>query len=710
MTISSETRRAGPFVGNGVATSFPFGFKVFAKTDLTVLTAGVDGSSSAVLTLDSDYSVALNADQKANPGGTITFPISGSPMTAANVLAVIGGLLNVQPTDITNTGGFFPNVLEDMGDRSTIQIQQLAEALGRALTFPATDDVSTLTTSTPSASARSNMVLGFDGNGNPTLFTPGAASTLPSTNVTTPDLTLAALLLGGLNRVVDSIASLRALKRAVYTRAFATGYYTPHDGGGGAYQYDPADTSSADNGGTIIVAADGGRWKLQLTGPVSVCQFGAKGDGVTDNTAVFTAALATGLTVFVPGGTFCVSSITVSAGNQALYGVEGSIIQGLNTPDGTPIITLAGDFSNLNNIRVFGTNNKSPNIRTTGFRNKVENIFSSGFGTGFACLNCLQINGRETIVLFGDYKGASDPTGAGGANGAGIVITQPDAWLADVYIESNRHGLFASGIGSITAFHVHSFNNSLDGFFLAGAGSCQLHACYADTNGHNGFEISDLVTGLDLIDCWGFKSSNAADGFQDFAFFNARQVKVIGGRSSGAGAFGKAFSYKVDTLSDVSFIGCDADIAPSAVSGNAQFVECAGALAKYNRPTDVVQTGFVTIANAGNANLTTDTKFDGSTSSPGLQAFEVTLLYRNSSGSNNGVEKKVIIIGVGGQATQVVNTFPTTQALTVSAPTFTQNTSTNNLWSLTFNVANGLGFSAQLAAHIRYLGSGRGFI
>lgn len=95
-----------------------------------------------------------------------------------------------------------------------------------------------------------------------------------------------------LNRTVDSIASLRALSSAVYTRAFVTGYYAPHDGGGGAYQFDPSDTTSSDNGGTIIVGADGGRWKLQSIGPVSLKQFGSKFDGATDDSATNQAALA----------------------------------------------------------------------------------------------------------------------------------------------------------------------------------------------------------------------------------------------------------------------------------------------------------------------------------------------------------------------------------------------------------------------------------
>ena len=70
MTISSTTRKAGPYRGNGVTTAFPFGFKVFKKEDVLVTFTDANGTDYE-LVLDSDYSVTLNADQNNNPGGMI---------------------------------------------------------------------------------------------------------------------------------------------------------------------------------------------------------------------------------------------------------------------------------------------------------------------------------------------------------------------------------------------------------------------------------------------------------------------------------------------------------------------------------------------------------------------------------------------------------------------------------------------------------------
>jgi hypothetical protein len=63
---------------------------------------------------------------------------------------------------------------------------------------------------------------------------------------------------------VDTIVALRATSKTIYSRVVVLGYYAAGDGGGGIYYYDSTDLVSADNGGTIIVAADSARWKLDL--------------------------------------------------------------------------------------------------------------------------------------------------------------------------------------------------------------------------------------------------------------------------------------------------------------------------------------------------------------------------------------------------------------------------------------------------------------
>jgi hypothetical protein len=131
-----------------------------------------------------------------------------------------------------------------------------------------------------------------------------------------------ASLVGGGDQVVASIAALRALlKTSASKNALVTGYYAAGDGGGGAYWYDASDTTTADNGGSVIVATDGGRWKLAHGGTVSIKQFGAKGDGATNDDAAIQAAINSGIRrIYVPSGRFkCLSTLNLC--NLASTGV-----------------------------------------------------------------------------------------------------------------------------------------------------------------------------------------------------------------------------------------------------------------------------------------------------------------------------------------------------------------------------------------------------
>lgn len=156
MTVPSTQRRAGPFNGNGVTTSFPFTFKVFAAEDVEVVKTGTNALETT-LVLNSDYSVSMNLDQDASPGGTITYPISGSPLGAGEKLTLIGNLDYEQTTNLTQGGAFSPTVIEDTFDRTVIQIQQLEEEITRALRM----SVST-TASGELPAAEAGKLIGWD--------------------------------------------------------------------------------------------------------------------------------------------------------------------------------------------------------------------------------------------------------------------------------------------------------------------------------------------------------------------------------------------------------------------------------------------------------------------------------------------------------------------------------------------------------------------
>jgi hypothetical protein len=176
MTISSTTRKAGPFVGNGATVSFPFTFKVFATSDvvvtLTVIATGVEST----LVETTNYTVALNSDQNANPGGTVSYNPSGTPMASTEELTLTSNVPQLQTLDLTNGGGFFPTAIANALDRAIILIQQLALTISQGLRVSVSD---TAPGPLPSKAARALNLLGFDVNGDP-IATAGGASSVVS--------------------------------------------------------------------------------------------------------------------------------------------------------------------------------------------------------------------------------------------------------------------------------------------------------------------------------------------------------------------------------------------------------------------------------------------------------------------------------------------------------------------------------------------------
>ena len=145
MTISSSTRKAGPFTGNGTTATYPFTFKIFQASDLLVVRTSLAGVDTT-LTLTTDYTVSLNADQNSSPGGSITLT-AGNLATGLKV-TMTSQVPYTQTTDLTNQGGFYPQVITTALDKLTIGVQQLNEQVSRSAKLPisSTTDADVLVT------------------------------------------------------------------------------------------------------------------------------------------------------------------------------------------------------------------------------------------------------------------------------------------------------------------------------------------------------------------------------------------------------------------------------------------------------------------------------------------------------------------------------------------------------------------------------------
>ena len=88
-------------------------------------------------------------------------------------LTATSDIANLQPTDLTNQGGFYPEVITDALDRATIQIQQISDISDRTLKIPISDGA--LNMELPTAASRANSFLAFGATGLPTVVTAGSS-------------------------------------------------------------------------------------------------------------------------------------------------------------------------------------------------------------------------------------------------------------------------------------------------------------------------------------------------------------------------------------------------------------------------------------------------------------------------------------------------------------------------------------------------------
>ena len=168
MTINSTIRKTNILVGNGNTHTYPFAFKVFTDENVVVKKIEVSTSIETTLTLgvNNDYTVDRNDDQNSNPGGSITLKSGGANQNLATGFNIVitSDVPALQGTDLTNQGGFFPEVINDALDKAVVLHQQQEDEINRSIKFSLTNTINT-TEITANPATRANKNLSFDNAG-----------------------------------------------------------------------------------------------------------------------------------------------------------------------------------------------------------------------------------------------------------------------------------------------------------------------------------------------------------------------------------------------------------------------------------------------------------------------------------------------------------------------------------------------------------------
>lgn len=238
--------------GNGATTSWPFGFKVLDAMHLVIQRrVFATGVIDKIYSL-SEVTVTGVGDAA---GGTVEI----TPALSDTYEVIISRTVPYkQELDIVNQGGFFPDTVEQQLDLMEMQTQQISDKADRAIIVPAGEAGGSL----PIKALRANKFATYDSAGDPAVA--DGAAPVPNTAV---------------NIVSDGPSTVQADLNARPTSA--------------------ALASTASGKGAALVGFIGagtgavGRTLAEKAAErISPEDFGAVGDGATDDTDAFNAAIA----------------------------------------------------------------------------------------------------------------------------------------------------------------------------------------------------------------------------------------------------------------------------------------------------------------------------------------------------------------------------------------------------------------------------------
>ena len=194
---------------------------------------------------------------------------------------------------------------------------------------------------------------------------------------------------------------------------------------------------------------------LQIQGKpmLDVRDFGAKGDGATDDTAAFQAALDVGGEILIPEGTFVVSSPLIATKSIILRGVgwKQSIVNFTGT--GKFLTLESGRPNQIRNFRLNSTLGQDDTNLNVGISGRLsasnrDMLIDAMYIDGFSYAGILVMSSYNNRITNSDIRNCGNAT----TQGAGIYYSDAGSWgttistgdlIENMYLASNYYGIFS---------------------------------------------------------------------------------------------------------------------------------------------------------------------------------------------------------------------------------------------------------------------------
>jgi len=309
IAINPVTRRV-QFIGNTGTGPYAFTFNILQSSDIIVY------KNNVLLTETTDYTVTINA----NGTGNVTMVVA---LVLTDILTMIGGRELSRTTDFVTAGDLLASSLNEQLDSNVIMSQQLDERFGRTIKAQPGDEDATL--DLPVVADRADKIMLFDTEGNLTassasdFFTNSVLGGNYIINTTTGNgsqtafgLTSSPSVKTNIQVYIDGVYQ----NKATFSLSGSTLTFSEAPPLNAAIEFMMGESVTTITGDASAITYNQGgtgaqdrtvRGKLQET--VSVKDFGAVGNGVTDDTAAFNAAWAATdpQAVYVPAASYAIT-------------------------------------------------------------------------------------------------------------------------------------------------------------------------------------------------------------------------------------------------------------------------------------------------------------------------------------------------------------------------------------------------------------------